>query len=68
MSARASANTRVIIMAVKIFGADEGFLPKALMLAKPVAANTAQGPRRQKIKIIITNRLRLIIFVTLPLK
>lgn len=38
-------------MAVKIRGADEGFLPKAAILALPQAANTQQGPKIQNIKI-----------------
>jgi len=60
--ARASANTKAIIIAVKILGALEGFLPKALMLAKLPAAKTAQGPKTQSPKIIISARLRLIVF------
>ena len=34
-----------IIIAVKIFGAAEGFLPNAVMLAIPPAAMMAEGPR-----------------------
>lgn len=60
MIAKAWANTIPMIMAVKILGALEGFLPKAVMLAKLAAANTAQGPKTQSIKITIRERLRLI--------
>ena len=45
-------------MAVNILGALEGFLPKALMLAKLPKAKTAQGPKTQSPKIIISDRLR----------
>jgi len=47
-------------MAVKIFGAAEGFLPKACMPEKLAAANTRQGPRIQKMKMMIKAILRLI--------
>lgn len=55
---KASANTSAKTIAVKIFGALEGFLPNALMLAKDEAANTAQGPKMAKPKIINSARLR----------
>jgi hypothetical protein len=50
--ARLWAKTRPIIIAVKILGALDGFLPKALILARLPAAKTAQGPRIHKEKII----------------
>ena len=56
------ANIKAIIMAVKILGAPEGFLPNALMLAKLPKANTAQGPKIHRPKIIISARLRLTLF------
>ena len=43
----------MMIIAVKILGADEGFLPKALMLANPEDAMIAQGPKIQKKKMSI---------------
>jgi hypothetical protein len=52
ITASACANTKAIIIAVNIFGALEGFRPKALMLAKLLAAYTAQGPSMHKAKII----------------
>jgi hypothetical protein len=61
MIARASANTRAIIIAVKILGALEGFLPKALMLAKLPAANTPHGPKIHRPKIIINAKFLLTI-------
>jgi len=51
ITARASANTRAMIMAVNILGALDGFLPKALMPEKLAAAKTAQGPRIHRPKI-----------------
>ena len=57
-----SANTKAIIMAVKILGALEGFLPTALILAKLPAAKTAQGPKIHNAKIIISAKLRLTFF------
>ncbi len=54
MTANAWANRRAMIIAVNILGALEGFLPNALMLAKLLAANTAQGPN--KLKPNITTR------------
>jgi hypothetical protein len=58
------AKTKAIIMAVKILGALEGFLPKAVMLAKPVAAKTAQGHimHMEKTKI----RARFLLIFTIP--
>ena len=55
------AKTKEIIMAVKILGALEGFLPKALILAKLEAAKTAEGPSMHKAKIRIMAKLRLIL-------
>ena len=46
--AKASAKTSEMIMAVKILGALEGFLPKAFMLAKLLTAKTAAGPNTHK--------------------
>jgi hypothetical protein len=63
MIARAWAKTREIIIAVKILGALEGFLPKALILAKLPAANTAQGPITHNPNIIISAILRLIFYI-----
>jgi hypothetical protein len=59
-SARASAKTNAMIIAVNILGALDGFLPKALMLAKLPAANTLQGPKTQRPKIMTNAMLRLI--------
>lgn len=58
--AKDCAKTKAIIIAVKILGALEGFLPKAVILEKVPAAKTAQGPRMHKQKIITKARLRLI--------
>jgi len=60
----ASANTRETIIALNIFGADDGFLPKAFIEAKPIAAMTADGPS------IVTNITRIIIRfrISAPLK
>jgi hypothetical protein len=51
MIAAASANISTIIIAVKILGAAEGFLPSAPTLALPQAANTQHGPKMHKPKI-----------------
>jgi hypothetical protein len=59
--AKACAKTKAIIIAVNILGALEGFLPKALMLAKLEAAKTAHGPRIHKAKIKTNAMLRLIL-------
>ena len=56
--ARASANTRAMTMAVKIFGALEGFLPNAAMLVLPQAAKTQQGPKIATVKIRSNARFR----------
>ena len=40
-----------VIMAVKIFGAADGFLPSAWIAAIPPAAMIAQGPRMASAKI-----------------
>jgi hypothetical protein len=48
-----------MIMAMKIFGAAEGFRPSDVMLAKELAANTAQGPSTQNIKMMTSATLRL---------
>ncbi len=47
----ADAKISMMIIAVKILGAEEGFRPKAAMLANPDEAMIAQGPRMQKKKI-----------------
>ena len=52
----ATAKTKANTIEIKIFGAAEGFLPKALMLAYPTAAMTAEGPKVLKSIIIITVR------------
>ena len=54
----ASAKISVSIIAVKILGAEEGFLPKALMLANPEDAIIAHGPRMQKKNIKIMDTFR----------
>ena len=59
---KASAKTKAIIIAVKTLGALEGFLAKASMLARLLAAKTAQGPKTHKPKIITKEILRLIFF------
>ena len=46
--AKLCAKTNPIIIAVKILGADDGFLPKALILEKLPAAKTAHGPNIHK--------------------
>jgi hypothetical protein len=58
--ASASAKTSAMTIAVNIFGALEGFLPRDWMLAKLPAANTAEGPRTHKVKIITSARFLLI--------
>jgi hypothetical protein len=62
MIANVWAKTREIIIAVKILGALEGLRPKALILAKLEAANTAEGPSMHKVKIRIIAKLRLILY------
>ena len=59
MIASVWANTREMIIPVKIFGAPEGLRPNAFMLAKLESAKTAEGPNMHnpKIKIIATFRL-----------
>ncbi len=47
----AAPNITIMIMAVKILGAAEGFRPKALILAYPVAAMIRQGPKIAKMNI-----------------
>jgi len=54
INAKASANTKAMIIAVKILGAAEGFRPSEIMLAKALAANTAQGLIMHKVKIIVS--------------
>jgi|ETNmetMinimDraft_25_1059894.scaffolds.fasta_scaffold199857_2 hypothetical protein len=39
------AKINAIIMACRIFGAAEGLRPRARILANPIAAITADGPR-----------------------
>ena len=58
------ANTRAMIIAVNILGALDGFLPKALILAKLPAAKTAHGPKTINPKIIISAMLRLIVQIS----
>ena len=58
--ARDSVNTSAIIIAVKTLGALEGFLPKARMLAKLLAANTAHGAKIPTLNIIRSARFLLI--------
>lgn len=54
INAKASANAKAMIIAVKIFGAAEGLRPNEIMLAKALAANTAQGPIIHKVNIIVS--------------
>jgi len=54
------ANTRAIIIAVKILEALEGLRPKAWMLAKLLMANTADGPNMQRLNIITNAKFLLI--------
>lgn len=61
--AMASAKAIATIMAVKILGAAEGLRPRELMLAKALAAKTAQGPKIQDIKIMTRATLRLILLL-----
>ena len=56
----AEAKMSMIIIAVKILGAEEGFRPKALMLANPEEAIIMQGPKIQKKKMRITAASRFI--------
>lgn len=51
MIAKASAKIKATVIAVNIFGAADGFLPRALMLANAAAAITAEGPRIHTKKI-----------------
>lgn len=51
MIAIASAKISRITIAVKILGALEGFLPKALILANPQTAITTAGPKMHIAKI-----------------
>jgi len=66
--AAAWANTKAIIIAVKIRGAAEGFLPKALILALAQAAKTQHGPKIQKVKIKSNDKLRSMLFSAQYLK
>jgi len=61
--AKASANTREIIMAVKILGALDGFLPRALILAKLLIANTAHGPNIHSVNKITITRFLPIVYI-----
>ena len=45
----------IMIIAVKILGAAEGFRPRAPILAYPVAAMIKQGPKIAKIKMRTTD-------------
>ena len=58
MIAAASANTNKIIIAVKIRGEPDGFLPRALILALPQVKKTQQGPKIQMEKMTSSARLR----------
>ena len=62
MIAMDSANTSPMIKAVNIFGALEGFRPRAVILAWLPIPNTAQGPRIQRAKIKNKAKLRSIFF------
>ncbi len=44
-------NRSKMVIAVKIFGAADGFRPSAWMLAYPPAAKMADGPKTEIIKI-----------------
>lgn len=60
MMAMASAKINVIVMAVRIFGAADGFRPKAPMLENPAAAMTIAGPNMQSAKITVSAKFRVI--------
>jgi hypothetical protein len=57
-TAMPSAKINVMVMAVKIFGAADGFRPKAAMEENPVAAMTKAGPNTHREKISVNARLR----------
>ena len=59
------ANTRAIIIPVKILEALEGLRPRAWMLAKLLRANTAEGPSIHRLNIITNAKFRLIVYVLL---
>lgn len=52
-NAKASANTKAIIIAVNIFGAADGLRPSEIILAKALAAKTAHGPIIHKVNITV---------------
>jgi len=56
-----SANDNATIIAVKIFDAADGLRPNELMLAKALAAKTAQGPNMQAMNINVRATLRSIL-------
>lgn len=58
MKATASAKAIATIIAIKILGAADGFLPKDVMLAKELAAKTAHGPKMQNAKTMTRAILR----------
>lgn len=58
----AAPKIKRMIIAVKIFGAADGFLPKAWMLVKPAAPRMIAGPRIAIIKIRTSDISRLIFF------
>ena len=58
INAAASAKAKATIIAVNILDAAEGFRPREFILAKALAAKTAQGPRIHAININVRARLR----------
>ncbi len=68
IKATASAKAIATIMAIKILGAAEGFLPKDVMLAKELAAKTAHGPKIQNAKMMTRDRFRSIVLTQLTFK
>lgn len=52
-----------MIIAVNILGAAEGLRPREVMLAKALAAKTAQGPNMHSVKIIVSAKFLSILYV-----
>jgi len=67
MIATASANIRTIAIAVNIFGAAEGFLPRALIPEKALAPITKALPNMHKANIIISERFLDIFNLKIPI-
>ena len=68
MKATASAKAIATIIAIKILGAADGFLPKDVMLAKELAAKTAHGPKMQSAKMMTRAILRSMTLTQLTFK